>query len=202
MRAAWSLAVFAVAPLGLLLLGGACSEETIVLATIPASDAGGGRAVVRCSSPSDCAAGLFCDKHQCDEAVGVCEAYPAYCSDELHPVCGCDGITYYNDCLRHVAGVTRASEGECAAGSATPCGGTAGACPSGTVCVRLLGAGVDPRRCPDDVGGTCWGTPASCPATSTTPDRWNGCGPDGDRCVDTCTALTSGVPHVRASGCP
>ena len=35
------------------------------------------------------------------------------CTENWSPVCGCDGITYSNDCYAENAGVTEWTEGEC-----------------------------------------------------------------------------------------
>ena len=75
-----------------------------------------------------CADGELCvyarDAH-CGAAdqTGVCRPRPEVCAEIYAPVCGCDDRTYGNECDAHRAGVSVASDGECAAGGAAAAGG-------------------------------------------------------------------------------
>ena len=49
-----------------------------------------------------------------DDLVGECRGVGAIsCSTIFEPVCGCDGVTYPNDCLRTVEGVAFFKDGPC-----------------------------------------------------------------------------------------
>ncbi len=80
-----------------------------------------------------CLANEFCELPAglCDSssATGTCVATPGACGDVYQPVCGCDGVTYPNDCERQVAQVSRRSYGSCpdaGAGGSTGAGGSGG----------------------------------------------------------------------------
>jgi len=173
----------------------ACSDETVVLATIPGTSGDGGTrsSDTRCVSTTDCPEGTFCDKFDCDDVSGVCEPYPTFCGDDEHTVCGCDGVNYYNDCLRRAAGVPHGRLSECST-EAISCGGPSNTpCPGTSICAKLGGY----KPCSGSATGTCWVLPLTCPPP-TGPDRFDECDPDGAHCVDACAAVRSGKSYKRA----
>jgi hypothetical protein len=64
-----------------------------------------------------CEAGLRCEHPagQCKvtDGAGLCAKAPEICTQDYDPVCGCDGETYGNDCMRKVAKVQLDYIGEC-----------------------------------------------------------------------------------------
>lgn len=182
-------------PLALVLA--ACTEETITLATLPPDDAGVPPRGARCTTLADCPPDHLCEKDACDAPAGTCRRRPTFCAAETRPTCGCDGITYLDDCTRRVAGVAAATPGECDA-NALRCGPGA-PCPGGATCALLV-MNRD-QICGPGAGGVCWGVPAVCPPPTST-ERWDACAPGGARCVDTCAAIVAGLPFRRAGRCP
>ncbi len=191
--------IAALAIVGAVAFAAACSDEPVVLATIPGdpNDGGARSGDTRCVANSDCSEGSFCEKYDCDDTAGTCTPYPALCGDEEHTVCGCDGVTYFNDCLRRAAGISHGRLDECSAEAVT-CGGPSNTpCPGAAVCAKLLGFG---GTCSGNEKGTCWVLPVTCPAPSHA-DRFDDCDPNGAQCVDACTAIKSGKTYLRATRC-
>lgn len=64
-----------------------------------------------------CAEGAFCelppDTCQSADLAGICVPRDVACTQQWEPVCGCDGVTYGNDCERGVARVQKAHDGAC-----------------------------------------------------------------------------------------
>jgi Kazal-type serine protease inhibitor domain len=71
----------------------------------------GGFAGIQCNH------GLFC-QHPTGacfifDIAGTCARVPRFCPLIFRPVCGCNGKTYSNDCVRQAAMVSKAHDGKC-----------------------------------------------------------------------------------------
>ncbi|HEX3849595.1 MAG TPA: hypothetical protein VHW01_01440, partial [Polyangiaceae bacterium] len=73
-----------------------CATDDIVVATIEQA----APSEPSCTSNADCQPTAYCDKAGCNVSIGSCRLRPLLCDLNSSPRCGCDGVTYWNDCLR------------------------------------------------------------------------------------------------------
>jgi hypothetical protein len=200
-RQAWPLLLF-------LPLSWRCAVEEIVFVTtdaVPASvDAGATLDTLDtlasvCSRSEDCAAGEYCALPDCEATLGTCRR-PAVCDATFAPVCGCNAVTYFNDCLREVSGVGAATPGVCQ--STAHCGAAGDTpCPDGGYCARLFPFALRDGACLQDLPGSCWVIPFAC-GREVGALRWRSCmGGSFEPCADICSAIRSEVPHSGALSC-
>jgi hypothetical protein len=167
----------------LLLLGGCDVIEVVV-----ASDPDGGRAN-SCDDRHPCPADSYCEKTVCPATTGHCQRRQLVCDATPSPVCGCDDVTYLNDCWRRRSGQPLQATGECRYPRTCD---EAHACPAASVCARLTAScGVG--------DGVCWVAPAICPAAQAFLD----CA-DSGLCLDACAAIATHRPFKPApdATCP
>jgi hypothetical protein len=145
-----------------------------------------------------CPKGKFCQEPtgQCAaDGTGICEPKPEICTFIFFPVCGCDGKTYSNDCLRRAAGVSKLWDGPCRETadqnklnytSPPKACSTNAQCSTDELCYKPVG------QC--DGGGRCRQRPDLCPEIFKPV-----CGCNGVTYSNECFARAAGV-NVRHNG--
>lgn len=171
-----------------LVLLAACEIDVPLVHDSPkGQDAGGASGADRsCQVNQDCGGGLYCAKAICAGA-GVCDrTQPLGCAGAsslaYDPVCGCDGVTYFNRCLAAARGVSIKVVGECSPAQ----GRCFDHCAPPGVCARLS---CDPG--PD----LCYVIPPSCPDLAARSCRER-------RCVDLCQSIPNHQVGPFELGCP
>jgi hypothetical protein len=210
-----SLAIAAVLALG----AGGCAKDTIYIAEI--SDAGVDAAPIVCTvsdagSGTGCPDGSFCEFSEATKCKptegteGTCAPIrAASCASDVSygAQCGCDGVTYFNECLRREYRMSAQSAAPCDLLGVVPpklCNSARPDDPDCPSCAVIIsspvsiaagdaGASFLSTACTfASTGGTCWVTPA---CTSSPPGgaRLLSC---SGKCKDACVAIRTGGPMI------
>jgi hypothetical protein len=164
--------------------------------TNPTGDTCGGKTGATCSSTEYC---LYAPEADCGrfDATGTCVEIPkgGACDAVYDPVCGCDGMTYGNECEATLAGASVDYDGECGKDpTGTVCGGFTGAqCPAKQYCNYP----ADMACGNADGQGVCAAIPDAC-----TKESDPVCGCDGMPYGNPCEAAAAGVSVMNEGACP
>lgn len=141
-----------------------------------------------------CEDGFYCRLPfgECDlsASAGECALIPTEgCPENYFPVCGCDGVTYGNECEAAAAGMNIRHQGECLG----ECGGAIDRpCPSdATFCKTPPGVCEIPL-----FPGVCFPIPEGCPDNIDPV-----CGCDGETYFNPCEADAAGVNVAHPGEC-
>lgn len=141
-----------------------------------------------------CGPGMFCDALGCGD--GHCKPVGTTEAQDRAPVCGCDGVTYWNLSVSASHGMAVQSSGVCS--PAKTCGGIAGLpCPAGAACNYHL---ADKAECgASDLAGSCWAIPSTCPQILIGPTQ-HAC--QSSSCTDECNLIKLMTPWYDDPTCP
>jgi hypothetical protein len=162
----------------------------------------GGNATQPCTwSPAGdiCPSGSYCNPTGLDCLAGFCAPINEHETNEQAPVCGCDGVIYWNVSVAAARGMPVRSSGECTSAQQAFCGGLANLpCPNPgeQSCDYRT---QEPTGCDDDVLGRCWALPVECPGTAVT---MRPCDPNQDQCDTHCQAIRAQAIYYQDPTCP
>ncbi|MEZ4444841.1 MAG: hypothetical protein R3B72_37545 [Polyangiaceae bacterium] len=157
---------------------------------------GGGMACTWGGAP--CPGGSFCDAPGC--GAGTCKPITSLDDGNKSPVCGCDGVTYWNAATASDHGMAMASPGVCPI--EVFCGGFGNIpCPKNDL-FCAFDVKVQGGCAISDASGSCWGMPATCSTVGFGGDR-RLCGSPNGACLYECDAIKSGQTYWGPdSTCP
>jgi hypothetical protein len=171
----------------------ACAPTDVIVAEVEAGP--DGSHFRTCVGNQDCSPNEFCDRHSCSDVTGGCAPRPLMCDQgDSNPMCSCDGLNYWNDCVRKQNGISAATTGECET-TATTCDDNT-PCPNGSYCARIFGEG----ECDPDGGGACWVLPTNCPPSEPDAGMYQKC--PNPTCSGLCDAIRSQQAYAAAPTCP
>jgi len=130
-----------------------------------------------CSTNNDCG-NDYCGKQigRCSD-LGSCAVVPEFCTKDLRPVCGCDGLNYSNPCSAASKGVSINYPGWCHDGVD---------CESNSDCQFGQYCSKPDHSCASQ--GTCLPIPSFC-----TMEHNPVCGCNGNNFTNPCHAMTNGT---------
>jgi hypothetical protein len=161
---------------------------------------GSGMACQWSADSNPCGDGFYCNATDC--VSGTCEAIVKTDDVAQAPVCGCDGVNYWNANTAAAYGMAVEANGECsqpttcAPSDATPCPSTR------QFCAQLVSNQAACVVDPSLASGVCWGMPEMCPPTVSTP--WRPCNSTlpNEPCVGECEAIKAKRKHFQDNTCP
>ncbi|MBK8256575.1 MAG: hypothetical protein IPK82_28380 [Polyangiaceae bacterium] len=171
-------------------MGGSTNSSTTSTTT-------GGGTVCTWAPTDPCEPGFYCKADNC--GMGQCAPMGSIENGEKAPVCGCDGVTYWNDSIAKSHGMSIKTGGECGPSAAKQCGGFGGLpCPDAVYCNYALKDAVECNIA--DLGGTCWAMPKVCEGGVGFGPNTRQCG--AELCKAECELIKADMPWYVDNTCP
>jgi hypothetical protein len=179
------------------------TSGTIVDGGGPDAEAGPPPTPCNWAATNPCGAGLYCSTkaNQNGCGAGFCVPIPTTDTNARSPVCGCDGITYWNDAVaaKHAMSF-RKQLGPCPANVAVRCGGLTPTpdCRAGASCNHKV---ASKNQCDIslDRAGDCWQLPTQCPPP---PTKLASHACESVNCTDECNLIKLMTDWYEDTECP